>query len=201
MPIVPRCWNTLTRNRPSPGLPSAQSSSWCCSNRSFWPSWRRIPVIATRSSDFSGSGTLRGTSFPLIRKTGGSPTLRCTSEAPCFAAARRISFSSKRSRSFRRRLAGRHDPALRKDLLRQIAGHLRMLLEEQAGVLAPLPDPLPADRVPRAALLDDVLLHPEVKDVALPGDPFPVEDVELRLAERRGELVFHHLDPVSYTHL
>src|SRR5512141_2297223 len=154
-----------------------------------------VSVIAIRSGGFSGSGTLSGTSFPLIRKTGGSPTFRCTSEAPCFAAARRISFSSKRSRSFRRRLAGRHDPAFREDLLRQVSGHLRMLLEEQARVLPPLPDPLPADRVPRAALLDDVLLHAEVEDIALAGDPFPVEDVELRLAERRGEFVFHHLDP------
>src|SRR5512141_1799497 len=160
-----------------------------------------VSVIAIRSGGFSGSGTLSGTSFPLIRKTGGSPTFRCTSEAPCLAAARRISFISKRSCSFRRRLAGRHDPAFRKDLLGQVSGHLRMLLEEQARVLPPLPDPLPADRVPRAALLDDVLLHADVEDIALPGHPFSVKDVDLPLAARRGELVFHLLDPRAAAYL
>src|SRR3972149_11643041 len=143
-------------------------------------------AIAARSAVLSGSGTFRGTIFPLIRKTGGSPTLRCTSDAPCFAAARRISFSSKRSRSFRRGPPGHPDPAFREDLLRQIGGHLRGLLVDDRGVLPALPDPFPADRVPRAAFLHEILLHAEVEDVALPGDSFPEQDVELRLAERRG---------------
>src|SRR5262245_25831394 len=51
---------------------------------------------------------------------------------------------------------------------------LRVVLEELPGVVAPLTDALIAVREPRAALLDDAMLHGEVEDVRLPGDPLAV---------------------------
>ena len=35
-PMVPRCWKTLTRNRPRPGTPYARSNSFWALNFSFW---------------------------------------------------------------------------------------------------------------------------------------------------------------------
>src|SRR5207249_1848222 len=42
-------------------------------------------------------------------------------------------------------------------------------------------------------LLDDALLGRDVDQLSLLGDAAAVQDVELRLAERRGHLVLHHL--------
>src|SRR6476661_1424986 len=55
-----------------------------------------------------------------------------------------------------------------------------VLLEERLDVLAALAQPFAAIGEPRAALLDDLTLDGEVEQVGL--------------AERRGELVLHHLD-------
>src|SRR5436305_2515064 len=66
-------------------------------------------------------------------------------------------------------------------------------LEEVPRVFAALPDPLAAVAEPGAALLDEVVLHGEVEEVAFPGDPLAIEDVELHLAEGRRDLVLHHL--------
>ena len=38
------------------------------------------------------------------------------------------------------------------------------------------------------------VLHAEVDELTLPGDPLAVEDVELHLPERRRDLVLDHLD-------
>src|SRR5262249_18214070 len=70
---------------------------------------------------------------------------------------------------------------------------VRVLLEERARGLATLADALPAEREPRAGLLDDALLGAEVHEVPFVGDALAVDDVELRLAERRRELVLHDL--------
>src|SRR5262245_16327902 len=68
-----------------------------------------------------------------------------------------------------------------------------MLLEIRLGVLPPLADALPVEREPRPALLDDAELRGEVDDVAGLRDALSVQDVELDLAEGRGELVLHDL--------
>src|SRR5438045_2278185 len=63
-----------------------------------------------------------------------------------------------------------------------------------ARVLAPLADALGLVGVPGARLLDDPLLDAGVEDRARLGDALAVEDVELRLAEGRRQLVLHHFD-------
>src|ERR1700680_1447605 len=62
---------------------------------------------------------------------------------------------------------------------------LRVVLEELLGVLAALTEPLAAEGEPRAALLNDTLVHGEVDEIASARDALAVHDVELRLAERR----------------
>jgi hypothetical protein len=83
-------------------------------------------------------------------------------------------------------------------LLAQLGVHLGedvlVLLEEGAGVLAALADALAGVAVPCAGLLDDVVGHGEVEHVALAADALAVEDVELGLAEGRGDLVLDDLD-------
>src|SRR5690348_4946892 len=74
---------------------------------------------------------------------------------------------------------------------------LGVLAQKVARVLAALADPLAVERVPGARLLDDALLRRDVDELAFLRDAGPVEDVELGLAERRGDLVLHdlHLGP------
>src|SRR5439155_24212082 len=69
-----------------------------------------------------------------------------------------------------------------------------MLLQERGGVLPPLAEPLVAEREIGARLLDNLPVEPGLEHRALPGDPLAVDDVELRLLERRRDLVLHHLD-------
>src|SRR5882762_5966980 len=69
-----------------------------------------------------------------------------------------------------------------------------MLLEPEPRVLAPLSDALLAEGKPGAALLDEIPLDGEVQKLPFPRDSFVIEDVELRLLERRGDLVLHDLD-------
>src|ERR1035437_9655548 len=82
--------------------------------------------------------------------------------------------------------------------LAQFAVHLGedvlIVLEVGAGVFAALADALAGVAVPCAGLLDDVVDHGQVEDVALAADALAVDDVELRLAEGRGHLVFDDLD-------
>src|SRR5438093_1090434 len=68
-----------------------------------------------------------------------------------------------------------------------------MFAQEVAGVLAALADAIAAESVPGAGLLDDALLGRDVDQLSLLGDAGAVQDVELRLAERRRHLVLHHL--------
>src|SRR4029077_2730636 len=62
-----------------------------------------------------------------------------------------------------------------------------------ARVLAALADALAPEGVPGAGLLDDALLRRDVDELALFRDAGAVEDVELRLAKRRRDLVLHDL--------
>src|SRR4029077_16129736 len=74
-----------------------------------------------------------------------------------------------------------------------VRSHLGVLAQEVPRVLSPLADALAVVGVPRARLLDDALLGAEVDELALLRDADAVEDVELGLAERRRDLVLHHL--------
>src|ERR687897_214677 len=85
---------------------------------------------------------------------------------------------------------------LREDLLR----HVGMLSKERGRVLASLAEPLLLEAEVRPRLLDRLPLQPGVEHRALPGDPLPVDDVELRLLERRRHLVLHDLDPDTVAH-
>src|SRR4051794_16098522 len=103
-----------------------------------------------------------------------------------------------RRRSFRRR---RYRSRLRLDQPEQLA-QLRVdglldvgvIPQELPRVLATLADPLAAEAEPRPALLDQVLRHAEVQQVAFFRNALAIDDVELRLAEGRRDLVLHHLD-------
>ena len=68
-----------------------------------------------------------------------------------------------------------------------------ILREERGRVLAPLAEPLVAEREVRARLRDDLPLEADVEDRSLPRDPLAVDDVELGLLERRRDLVLDDL--------
>ena len=63
-----------------------------------------------------------------------------------------------------------------------------------------LPDALVAVGVPRAALVDDILSHTQIDQVAFERNAFAVHDVELGLLERWGDLVLDDLDPSAISH-
>ena len=77
----------------------------------------------------------------------------------------------------------------REDLLADVG----VLAQERGRVLTALPEPLVAEAEVRAGLLHDLPLERGVEDGALPRDPGAVDDVELRLLERRRDLVLDHL--------
>src|SRR2546430_6143056 len=82
-----------------------------------------------------------------------------------------------------------HDAELLVQLALDVGEDPGMELEEVARVLAALADALAPVAEPGAALLDDVVLHRQIEQVAFAGDALAVEDVELDLAERRGPLL------------
>src|SRR5579885_3689439 len=88
-------------------------------------------------------------------------------------------------------LAGQESGA---DLLLDLTRRLAVALQVGARVVLALPDAIALVRVPRAGLLDDALRGAELDDLPFAGDPLAVHDLELRLAERRRDLVLHHLD-------
>ena len=49
--------------------------------------------------------------------------------------------------------------------------------------------------IPGAGLHHNVQIRRQIQDIALPGDALAEHDIELRLLERRGHLILHHLDP------
>src|SRR5437773_4431825 len=92
-----------------------------------------------------------------------------------------------------RRAPDRLQAQCRAHLDLDVGQHLRVVAQMALGVLAPLSDALVLVRVPGARFLDDVVLGGGVEDRAFLGDALPIDDVELGLAERRRELVLHHL--------
>src|SRR5215218_9872436 len=81
------------------------------------------------------------------------------------------------------------------DVVEDTLADLVVLLEELLGVLAALAEPLLAVGEPRPALLDYVVLYPDVEQAALARDPLTVHHVELNRLERRRHLVLYDLDP------
>src|ERR1700694_1880596 len=73
-------------------------------------------------------------------------------------------------------------------------GDLRVLLEEELGVLAALAEALAVVGEPGAGLLDDAGLDAEIDELAGLGNALAIHDVELDLLERRRQLVLDHLD-------
>src|SRR5262249_34116958 len=96
------------------------------------------------------------------------------------------------ARCRRRRRVGAQ-PELLSDLAFDGGRDLGMLAQEVARVLAALADALAPERVPGPGLLEDALLRRDVDELALLREAGAVEDVELRRAERRRDLVLHDL--------
>src|SRR5271163_3666490 len=72
-------------------------------------------------------------------------------------------------------------------------GHdVLVVFQELAGILAALADALAFVAVPRAGLFDDVVVRSQIKQIAFARDALAVENVELGVAEGRGNLVFDH---------
>src|SRR5262245_13869790 len=65
--------------------------------------------------------------------------------------------------------------------------------EEFPGVVLALANTLAVVAVPGSRLLDDALGRTHVDDLALTRNTEPVHDLEFGLAERRRDLVLHHL--------
>src|SRR2546427_6067024 len=80
------CRKTLTRKRPLPG--SSQAKSTSCSLLKY-TRWCSFMIVLTSPVTFSGvsPGCSVRTRSPWTRSIGGSPELRCRSEAPFSAAS------------------------------------------------------------------------------------------------------------------
>src|SRR5213075_1674970 len=84
-------------------------------------------------------------------------------------------------------------PELDLDLRDDPLADIGMLTQERGRVLAALSEALVVEAEVRAGLLHDLPFEPSVEDRAFPRDPRAVDDVELRLLERRRHLVLDHL--------
>ena len=85
------------------------------------------------------------------------------------------------------------------DFLLDFVAEFRIVLQEQAGVLATLADTFVVVAEPGATLLDDVQFAGEVQDGGFAGDAATVKDVEFALGEGGGHLVLDHLDAGAVT--
>src|SRR5512140_2086882 len=83
---------------------------------------------------------------------------------------------------------------VRPDLLLDFVRDVGIVPEELLRVLAALPDTQVPVAEPRSRFLDDLHLDSEIDELARLRDPLAVPDVELRDAERGGDLVLDDLD-------
>ncbi len=74
-----------------------------------------------------------------------------------------------------------------------LVSKLTVLAEELLGRFTALAEPLGLVGVPGTGLGDDAFLDAQVEETALLGDAEAVHEVELRLTERRGDLVLDDL--------
>src|SRR6478735_7308149 len=88
----------------------------------------------------------------------------------------------------------RPDAELLLDLLLDLVGEVGVVLEEVASVLLALAELVAVVGVPGTGLADEAVLDAHVDEAALTRDAVAVEDVELGLLERRGDLVLDDLD-------
>src|SRR6185436_8039280 len=79
------------------------------------------------------------------------------------------------------------------DFLLDLGAKIGVLLDEQLRVLAALAEADVAVGEPGARLFDDLVLDPDVEQLAGLGDALAVADVELRRPERCCDLVLDHL--------
>ena len=83
---VPRCWNTLSRNRPTSTIEWEVSSSFSASKRSR-SVWGRIPKTMSRIVSLSSTGQpSMGRIAPCNRMHAGNPVVTWRSEAPTLTA-------------------------------------------------------------------------------------------------------------------
>src|SRR5439155_966175 len=117
-------------------------------------------------------------------------TARATAGATAARAARALAAAGAEPRHRQALLLLRGDMLQQRllDLLRD----LRVLLQELAGLVATLAEPRLAEADPGPRPLQHAGLDAEVEDLAQPVDALGKQDVELRLAERRRDLVLDH---------
>src|SRR5207245_10836006 len=87
-------------------------------------------------------------------------------------------------------------PTLRSsDLSAQLLGQLRVLAKVGPNAFAPLAELQIAVAEPRAGSHDDLLKHRQIEHIPLVADAVSMHHIKFGDAERRGDLVFHHLRP------
>src|SRR5689334_25354880 len=72
--------------------------------------------------------------------------------------------------------------------------HVGVIFQKLPDIFPALPNTLSLIAKPGAALLDEVLRHAEVEQIAFARDALTVNDVEFRLAEWRSHLIFHYFN-------
>src|SRR4051794_21078436 len=184
----------------SSGTPRLASRSANC--------WRVLaaPVSARRQiARATASGSPRSSSpgpgtVSRVRETSAEP-VRDRRPRPRGEGRR----SSVSSRSFSgcsevgrsgldRGVEGGADAELLLDLLLDLVGEVGVVTQEGADVLLALAELVALVRVPGAGLADEAVLDAGIDDAALAAEPETPDQVELRLLERRGDLVLHDLD-------
>ena len=83
----------------------------------------------------------------------------------------------------------------------KLFGDFGIVLQVLAGGLAALAQVFPVHRVPCAALLDDLLGHGEIEDVAFSGDALAEQDIEFGLPEGWAHFVLDDLGPHTVAHV
>src|SRR5699024_3345412 len=91
------------------------------------------------------------------------------------------------------RFVGHDQTQLVLDTQLDLLGQAGVVAEEVADVPLALAQLITVIGEPGAGLADDAVVDAHIDEAALAGDPVPVEDVELGLLERRGDLVLHDL--------
>src|SRR5690606_9234402 len=157
-------------------------------NRPFRSS--RSRVSATTGGEKPRAASLRSSSRRLCSRRASNAIARRSHSAEASASG----LERGTLRLFGRHLGGALlRQQLRADLRLDLLGDRRVLDQKLAHVLLALADAIPVVAVPGAGLLDDVLAHAEIDDLALARDALAVEDLELAHTERRRDLVLHHL--------
>src|SRR5215471_18309967 len=161
---------------------------------------KRAAASSPDSSSASRVVPISSSAKPRAPSLRSSSRRLCSRRASRSSAARSHAAESATSGLERRTLLldgldrGLPRQDLRANLLLDVGGDVLVVDQELARVLLALPDPVALVAEPGARLLDDVLLHAEVDDLAFARDADAVEDLEFRGLERRRDLVLDDLD-------